>query len=427
MQTVNFSKKIPSIGHYDVAVLGGGPAGVAAAVEAARGGAKVILIEASGMLGGMATTALVGPFMTSYDRAGERPTVGGIFREIVTRLTECGGAIAPEDTDSPSIHTSFIGKYHRHVTPFDPFLIQIVLDEMCAEAGVQVLLYTRFADCIAEGGEIKAVILAALEGLRSVSADIYIDCTGNADVAYAAGVPTWKGEEESGVPQPGTLMFEVNNVSDSGFVAHPKPPVKAYRMPSLGRYKVNHLRVFGVDATDSASMTKGHTEARRQVLEAFRVLHDETPGFENAILTQVAPVLGVRESRHIDGVYKLTVADVSGGTKFEDRIAAYAFGMDVHPRNPEMKGNFKIEIANVYYIPYRCMLPKGCDNLLVAGKTVSSESQAAGGLRVMPCAMAIGQAAGAAAVIAKKCGVAVGEVSIPELRSLLTEHGAILD
>lgn len=429
---LHFQKDIPSFGHYPLVVLGGGPAGVCAAIEAARNGTRVLLIEGSGMLGGMATTALVGPFMTNYDREGNRPTVGGLYREILERLASRSGAILPEDTDSPSIHTSFIKRYHRHVTPFDSFMLQIVLDEMVAEAGVEVLLYTRFVDCVCENGKITSVILAALEGLRCVSADLFIDATGNADVAFSAGVPTWKGEEESGVPQPGTLMFEVDGVSDEGYNAHAKRPggptgaVKAYRTPTEGIYKINHLRVFNTDATDSASMTRAHAEARRQVLASYEVLL-ETPGFENARITQVAPVLGVRESRHIEGKYKITVDDVASGTKFEDRIAAYAFGMDVHPRNAEMKGNFKIESANVYYVPYRAMLPVGCGNLLVAGKTVSCESQAAGGIRVMPCTMAIGQAAGAASAIALRNGLALDAVPTDELQGVLREHGAILD
>lgn len=422
-----YQKNLPSLGHYDAVVLGGGPAGVCAAVEAARNGARVLLVEGSGMLGGMATTALVGPFMTNYDREGNRPVVGGLFREIVDRLAARGGVIDPDTTDAPSVHTSFITRYHRHVTPFDSFLLQVVLDELTAEAGVEVLLYTRFADCVCENGKITGVVLAALEGLRFASAELFIDCTGNADVAAAAGVPTWKGEEQSGIPQPGTLMFEVDNVREVAYTDRPPRPVKAYRTPTEGTYKVNHLRVFNTDATDSRSMSAAHAKARLQVLEAYRVLREETPGFEQARLTQVGAVLGVRESRHIRGQYKITVDDVAKGTKFEDRIAAYAFGMDVHPRNPEMTGNFKIASANVYYIPYRAMLPLGCENLLVAGKTVSCESQAAGGLRVMPAAMAMGQAAGAAAAIAVRNALSLDAVPVQELQKTLLSHGAILD
>ncbi|MBR6709516.1 MAG: FAD-dependent oxidoreductase, partial [Clostridia bacterium] len=271
------------------------------------------------------------------------------------------------------------------------------------------------------------VVLAALEGLRSVSGTVFIDCTGRADMAAASGVPTWKGEEESGIPQPATLMFEVDNVNDGAYTARPQRPVKAYRTPTQGVYKINHHRIFNVDATDSASMSRGHAAARLQVLEAYRTLREETPGFADANLTQVASVLGVRESRHIEGKYKITVEDIASGKKFEDRIAAYAFGMDVHPRSPEMHGNFKIQSAEVYYIPYRSMLPLNCDNLIVAGKTVSCASQAAGGLRVMPCAMAMGEAAGIAAALAIRDGSSPDTVSVAELQNILRARGAILD
>ena len=427
MQNLLYQKELSSLGEYDVVVLGGGPSGVCAAAEAAREGAKVLLAEATGMLGGMATSGGVGPLMTSYDREGMRPVVGGLYREIIQRLDQYDAVITPEDTDSPSIHTSYIQRYHRHVTPIDSFILQIILDDMLEEAGVDVLLYTRFADCICKDGKIDAVVLNCLEGLKSVSAKVYIDCTGNADVAVAAGVQTWKGEAQSGIPQPGTLMFEVDGVEDDLYKERPTKPVKAYRTPAKGRYKVNHYHVYNVDATDSKSMSIAHREARKQVLDAYRVLHEDTPGFENARLAQVAPVLGVRESRHIEGAYKITVSDVSNGTCFEDRIAAYAFGMDVHSRTPSEFGNFKIEIADVYYIPYRSMLPIGCENLLVAGKTISCESQAAGGLRCMPCAMAMGQAAGLASALCIKDALTLSQIDVKKLQNKLREKGAILD
>lgn len=427
---IAYSKNIPIIGHYDVVVLGGGPSGVCAAIEAARNGLQVLLVESSGMLGGMATTALVGPFMTNYDRDGNRPVVGGLFDEIVERLVARQGAYPPATIDAPSIYTSFITNYHRHVTPINSFLLQIVLDEMVKEAGVEVLLYTRFADCVCESGKIQSVVLNMLEGLRAVTADVYVDCTGNADVAAHAGVPYWKGEEESGIPQPATLMFEVCNVNDEAYgkyAARPEYPVKAYRTPTENCYKVNHYRVFETDATSSASMTKSHMEARLQVLDAFNVLHDKTPGFENAIMTQVAPFLGVRESRHIEGKYKLTVDDISKGVKFDDRVAAYGYGMDVHPRNASGSGNFKIPTAEIYYIPYRAMLPVNCENLIVAGRTICCESQAAGAMRVMPCAMALGQAAGVATMLSIRNKVTPESISVSELQTILKDHGAILD
>ena len=427
---IKYGKEIPYYGKYDAIVLGGGPAGVCAAVTAAEFNKKVLLVETTGVLGGMATSGLVSPFMTCYDRDGDNPTVGGIFRRILDRLKEYSGVLMPEMIESPSIHTSFIQKYHRHVTPFDSFALQLVLDEMVTEAGVDVMLYTRFVDCICEDGKIEYVVLSALEGLIGVSADVYLDCTGNADVAASAGVYTYKGEEESGIPQPGTLMFEVGNVVDEVYMTRnerPEYPVKAYRTPNKGRYSVNHYRVFDVDATNSKSMTKAHMEARKQVLDAYDVLRSKTEGFENAEITQVASVLGVRESRHIEGKYKILVEDIANGTKFDDRIATYGFGMDVHPRNSLESGNFKIEVSEKYYIPYRSMIPIGCKNLIVAGKTISCESQAAGGLRCMPCAMAMGQAAGTATAIAVENRCLPENVDIAVLQNVLREKNAILD
>lgn len=427
--SVQYTKQLESLGHYDIAVVGGGPSGCCAAIEAARNGCRVVLIEATGMLGGMATSGLVAPFMTSYDREGNRPLVGGLFREIIERLAKDNAAILPEEIDSPSIHTSFIKPYHRHVTPFDAFRLQMLLDDMTEEAQVDVLLYTRFADCLCEDGRIRGIVVAALEGLRVIEADIVVDCSGNADVAAAAGVETWKGSEVDGVPQPGTLMFEVNGVRDDEYTARPQNPVKAYRTPEKGRYHVNHEHVYNVDAADSRSMSRAHREARKQVLTSLDTLNNKTPGFENACLINVASVLGIRESRHIRGRYMITVDDVSNGVKYDDRIAAYGFGMDVHTRSSETANgrNFVVEIAEAYYIPYRAMLPVGCDNLIVAGKTICSESQAAGGLRCMPCAMAMGQAAGAACSLAVKGGSMPQDVDTAELQKLLRSHGAILD
>lgn len=427
MSTVHYQKEIPLYGCYDVAVLGGGPAGVCAAVAAARAGAKVLLVESQGSLGGMATSALVGPLMTSYDRDGERRTVGGLFDEIVERLLARGGVIPPAEVESPSLYTSFIEKYHRHVTPFDPYALEIVLDEMVREAGVELLCYTRFTDCVVEDGVIGSVILSALEGPIAVRAKHFVDCTGIAAVAASAGVPTYKGDEHTGVPQPGTLMFEMGGVEDAAYLAYgqrPPRPVKAYLTPERGRYNVNHYHVYNVDQADSKSLTDAHSRARYQVLDACDVLRHETPGFADATLLRVAPVLGVRECRHIKGEYTVTVHDVAKGTKFDDRIAVYGFGMDVHARSESESGNFKIEVAERYYVPYRALIPKGCRNLLVAGKTLSCESQAVGGMRCMPAAMAMGQAAGIAATMA---GEDVRDVDVPTLQNALLAEGAILD
>ena len=426
---INFTKEIEVYGKYDVVVIGGGPSGVCAAVSAARKGMKTIIVEAAPSLGGMATTALVGPFMTNYDRDGEEVTVQGIFSEIVERLKKYSAVFPSENIENNSVYTSFIKRYHRHVTPFDSFYLEIVLDEMLRESGVEILCYTKFADVLTENGLITHAVLVAPEGMICLAGKIFIDCTGNASVAEKAGVPTYKGEEQSGIPQPATLMFEVDGAKDEIIEAHgtrPERPVKVYRTPK-GKYKVNHYHVYNVDATNAKSLTDAHSVARHQVLDAFRVLRDQTPGFEEARISAVASVLGVRESRHIEGDYKITVDDVANGTKFDDRIAVYGFGMDVHNRNEAEKGNFKIEIAKRYYIPYSALLPKNCKNLLVAGKTISCQSQAVGGMRCMPAAMAMGQAAGIAAALTLRDQTDLRSISIGELQNELKALGAIID
>ncbi|HHT53403.1 MAG TPA: FAD-dependent oxidoreductase [Clostridiales bacterium] len=422
---ISYCKTVELIGEYDVAVLGGGPAGVCAAIEAARCGRKVLLAEATGMLGGMATAGLVGPFMTCYDRDGDEQIIKGLFDEIVGRMVELSGALSPDKTDSPSRWTSFLKKYHRRVTPFDSFVLQLVLDRMAREAGVHTLLYTKYVDSICMDGGIESIILAVPEGLVAARAEIYIDCTGNADVAAASGVETWIGGEDGAPPQPGTLFFEVDNVEDVRYTSRPQRPVKAYQKPLAGSYKINHDRVYGVDATDARSLTEAHMKAREQILQSYRTLRS-TPGFENCSITQVAPVLGVRESRHIRGLYMLTVRDLGEGRIFEDAVACCGYGMDVHSRDGQIKGGFHGEVAKVYTIPYRCMVPVGCSNLLVAGKTICAESQAAGSFRIMPGCMALGQAAGAAAALACETGVQPGQVDTGKLRALLKGHGAYI-
>ena len=324
-----YKNNIPDTLESDVVVVGGGPAGLCAAVAAARGGAKVILVEKNAFCGGMATAGMVAPFMTCYDSKGEERVVRGLFDEIVDRTIAIGGAISPDDTDAPSVYTSFLKKYHRRVTPFDSYALQLVLDRMCIEAGVEIFLYTKYVDSVCKDGAIDSIVLAAPEGLVALKAKLYIDCTGNADVAEKSGVQTWWGSEDGMLPQPGTLFFEVDDADDEAFLGRgcrPKLPTKCYRKPIPGTYKVNHYRVYGVNANSARSMTDAHIEAREQVLDSYKDLL-ETEGFEHCKITQVAPVLGIRESRHIVGKYRLTVNDISEGVFFDDTVVVFGCGM----------------------------------------------------------------------------------------------------
>ena len=421
---MQYTKQLSSLGRYEVAVLGGGPSGVCAAIAAARAGVRTILVEKTGMLGGMATSGLVGPFMTSYDRDGEFPVVRGLFEKIIRRTADLGGALMPADVPGTSRFSSWITPCHSHTAPFDSNMLQCVLDDMVQEAGAEILLYSQFVDSVVKDGRIMAAVLATPGGLCSLEADVFVDCTGNADVAAASGVPTWLGDEVTGVPQPATLFYEVDQVEDERYTRYLTH--KAYRMPYPGCYKINDKHVYSVDATDVRSMTAAHIKARQQALESWTDMRVTMPGFEQARITQLASVLGMRESRHIKGKYMLRADDIANNTWFPDAVMTFGYAMDVHSRDGSGEDGFCGDSARWYTIPYRCMVPEGCDNLLIAGKTICAETQAAGSFRVMPGCMALGEAAGTAAALACLEHCKPENAPVEKLQRILLQNGVII-
>ena len=447
--------EIQKITEADVLVIGGGPAGFGAAVAAARNGAKTVLIERNSVLGGMATAGLVGPFMTCYDDDCTEQIVKGIFDELCVRTEAKGGAIHPSKIRGMTSYSSYYLRSHEHVTPYQSEILAIVMDEMAKEAGVEVLFHTQLADVITENGRITHAVVLMKEGLEAIRAKCYIDCSGDADAAVKAGVPVRLGEKGSGAMQPASLFFEVDHIDRNAYIAGLEERKKAlddhmgncyswmieearkngdwsidkneigmYEQNIPGRWKVNTTRMPHVNATDTRQISAAMVEGRKQVQEVLAFIRKYLPGGKDAQLLQVASVLGVRETRHIKGKYELTAEDILEIKHFEDAICTFAYALDIHHSEG---GGVTFTTVNGYYtIPYRCMLPENCKNLLVAGRCISGTSEAAGSYRVMPACMAMGQAAGTAASLAVKEGIAPEKVDVQKLRRILTEQGAVI-
>ena len=453
-------KSITKTYDTDVLVVGGGPAGVCAAVAAAREGVKVMVVETAGFLGGMATRSLVGPFMTCYDAAGEEMIIRGLFEEVVDRMVAKGGAIHPKDVRATTPYSAWITAGHDHCTPFEPEIMKVVLDEMVEEAGIKVLFHTDFVEPVMKGNAIRGAVISNKAGFQLVNAQVVVDCTGDGDVAFRAGVPCHFGNA-NGKPQPSTMFFHINNVDYKKLEADvekhlhefrkvdgvsyralhwwvaeaekagewdiARKSVNIYKCVQPDEWAVNCSRISNVDATDPESITDAEMIGRKQVQQLMHFFHKYVPGCENATLMATGSHIGIRESRHVEGDYILTAEDLLSATVFEDSVFLAASAVDVHGGGGAMKTQYTTLTAGRWYgIPYRSLLPKGVEGLLVAGRCLSATSDAAGAIRVMPPAMAMGQAAGTAAAIAVKGSVTPRGVDVPTLVNTLKNNKVFL-
>lgn len=443
-------------------VVGGGPSGVCAAVAAARMGVRTMIVDSGNCLGGMGTKGLVGPFMTCYDASGENMIIRGLFEEVVDRLVALGGAIHPSVVRQPSEFTAWIKEGHDHCTPFDPEILKIVYDRMCAEAGVKILYHANFVEPVMKGRRIKGAVLLTPGGLERVDADMVIDATGDGTVAFRAGAPCVFGDPQSGRVQPASLFFRMNNIDSDALIADVVPHLPEFRRVNGVSYRclhwrvaeaeaagewdlarksvniwrsvqkdvwvVNCTRIHGVDPTDAENLTNAEIEGRRQVEELMHFFHKYVPGCENATLMGTGSTMGIRESRHVQGDFVLPVQDLIDGVVPDDVILLSANSIDVHGAQGGPAGGLYMPIKkNLYGIPYRVLLPKDVDGLLLAGRCVSAESAAAGAIRVMPPAMALGQAAGTAAALCLEKGIYPTLLDYRDLRRALLNHKVCLD
>ncbi|MBV8432870.1 MAG: FAD-dependent oxidoreductase [Candidatus Eremiobacteraeota bacterium] len=442
---------------FDVLVVGGGNAGCAAAIAAARHGARTLLVERYGFLGGTATAAMVGPWMT-FHSGGER-VVGGIAQEIVERLMAKGA--------SPG-HLRDSSDYVPTITPFDPEVHKALLFEMMREAGVKLLLHAYVLQARVDNATVRGAQFATVGGIREYAGNVVIDATADAFVAASAGVPTQQGDARGRV-QPATLMFRLSHVDLSklstyvrahpeqmrtslkthertpgaltavaglydlweaarkdGLVDIPRELVSFFISPYPDEVTVNMTRVVDIDPLDPADLTRAEVEARLQAMQLLDFFRARVPGFAQARIAATGTQVGIRESRRIVGRYTLTKDDVLAGRRFDDAVACSAYPIDIH--NPSGTGTttHRLQPGETYDIPYRCLVPIDREQLLVAGRCISTTHEALASTRLTPTVMTLGQAAGTAAALARKRRVNVGDVDTAELRAALVADGVYL-
>ena len=433
------ARETPVLGEFDVVILGGGPAGIAAATSAARSGSRTLLVERYGFMGGMGTAAGVTNFCGLHANVhGEiRQVVHGVADELLDRMRSLGGLNEP--------HVIFGGKIAAQA--YDNAAFKIAADEVVIGSGCEVLFHA-LAVGVAMSGEnrIDALVVETKSGRRAARARVFIDCSGDGDLAAHAGAPFEKSPQ---LLYP-TAMFRVNGVdaekagdawnripelmrdAEAKGRKFPRkgPIVRPQKNPAEWRVNVTQLANAdgsAVDGTDAEQLSRAEIEGRRQIVDFFRFLKDTAPGFENAYILEIAPQVGIRETRRVVGEYQLTEDDVLGCASFDDTIGVNGWPVEAH-----VKGDVIFKFADVpasrgfNHLPYRMLVPKRVDNLLVAGRCASMTHMGQSAARVSGGCFVMGQAAGAAATISIRAGKPPRAIDVRQLQQHLEKDGAFL-
>lgn len=428
IKSIEYSKPVAVAGEYDVIVAGAGPAGICAAVAAARDGAKVALVERYGVVGGNLTTGYVGPVLGMVGK--------GTMRDEIVKILEI--------PDNDMIGET--GKAH------DFEKAKLTLSEFVNHPNIDVFLQSSVYDVVKDGETVKGVILATNEGRMAILAPVTIDCTGDAVVATLAGAHIEKGRED-GLMQPVTLEFTIDNVdescavtcigdvdnvelngerfldfckrcADEGKIPAHLAAVRLHPTVREGQRQVNTTQANKVDMTKVSDIFPADLELRRQIALLMDFFHSTLPGYENCLCIGSGATTGVRETRRVMGDYILTAEDMVEGKKFPDVAVHEAeFIVDIH--NPDGAGQAedKIQYVIPYDIPYRCFLPKGVEGMMVAGRCISGTHRAHASYRVMSICMAMGEAVGTAAALCAQKGVTPRALPVNELQNTLTSKG----
>lgn len=446
----------------DVAVIGGGPAGIAAAVTAARMGKKVMLFERNGYLGGSLAIGL-SP-LSFLDKQGN-PCVAGFAQEFMDRLQKQGDCLG-----------TCVCPKHNSVTSVNAEGVKLLAAQLCREENIDVLLHCEVVQTQVEDGHLKAITLYGKCNVVTVEAKQFIDCTGDGDVAYLAGCSYEKGQDETGVLQPPTVMFTLEGVDqeklfayveehpeelryrDAAIYENPDYTIEHFRKnPSHvfvglqqtfrslkakgelpveresfiyingtnpGEVYINTTRLLNTDATNLLELSAAELEGALQIPKLIQMLRERIPGFEHCWLSSICSNLGVRETRRFRGVKKITANDVFSGEIPSDAVALSGYKVDIHSGTDT--GLLFRDVETPFGIPYGCIVSPEVDNLLFAGRCISADTMALGSLRIIPTCMALGQAAGVGACVAIEDQVIPAEADVSKIRSALIEQKAIL-
>jgi hypothetical protein len=409
-------------------------AGTVAAIAAARQGARTVLFERHGFLGGAATAGAVGQFVGWETRAGRR-VIAGLAEEIVECLQAMGGSTG---------HGHFVMSTGHRMdrVEYDTEILKVVLDQMAHEAGVRVVLHSQLAQVNRRGRSVGAVTLLTKGGLLDVRARLFIDSSGDLDLMAQAGAPFLLLDEGESL-QPATMMFRLGPLDFAAFDGMsaetkaalaargvtegvlPRAALHCSRVPGTDDAWFNVTRI-AIDASDPFALSNGEREGRHQALAAARFIVANVPGCSRARLISFAPQLGIRETRRIAGLATLTAEHLRNGAEFIDTMALGAYPIDVHHVGDANITFEELGPDHVYALPYRIAVPQGLDNALVAGRGLSATHQAHGAIRVMPTAMAVAQAVGTAAALLAASNQPAAALDPATLREKLRAAGAIL-